>query len=152
MALYSPSVTRLSRGIIYSVEFLQTGQVMSVNRRSMLSKSIACAPWGALTVTDRAPVRNTRSAFRSPRHTAPKRPCQGETHWLYYSPSNLAHGNPVFTRERMHLINENLAVGNAQDAERPVRFMTAILNVAAESQIEPPAGRSYAWSPFKEFS
>src|SRR2546428_6512776 len=73
-------------------------------------------------------------------------------HWLYYSPSSLAHGNPVFTRERMHLINENLAVGNAQDAERPVRFMTAILNVAAESQIEPPAGRAYAWIPFKEFS
>src|SRR3989442_4106477 len=73
-------------------------------------------------------------------------------HWLYYSPSSLARGNPVFTRERMHLINENLAVGNAQDAERPVRFMTAILNVAAESQIEPPAGRAYAWIPFKEFS
>ncbi len=73
-------------------------------------------------------------------------------HWLYYSPSSLAHGNPVFTRERMHLINENLAVGNAQDAERPVRFMTAILNVAAESQIEPPAGRAYAWIPLKEFA
>ena len=73
-------------------------------------------------------------------------------HWLYYSPSSPAHGNPVFTRERMHLINENLAVGNAQDAERPVRFMTAVLNVAAESQIEPPAGRAYAWIPFKEFA
>jgi protein-tyrosine phosphatase len=60
--------------------------------------------------------------------------------------------NPCFTRECMHLINENLAVGNAQDAERPVRFMTAILNVAAESQIAPPPGLAYAWIPFKEFT
>src|SRR2546422_10472519 len=52
----------------------------------------------------------------------------------------------------MHLINENLAVGNAQDAERPVRFMTAILNVAAESQVAPPPGLAYAWIPFKEFA
>ena len=64
----------------------------------------------------------------------------------------MAHGNAVCTRERMHLINENLAVGNAQDAERPVRFMTAILNVAAESQIAPPPGLAYAWIPFKEFA
>lgn len=71
---------------------------------------------------------------------------------LYYSPSSPACGNPVFIRERMHLINENLAVGNAQDAERPVRFMTAILNVAAESQVAPPPGLAYAWIPFKEFS
>ena len=48
----------------------------------------------------------------------------------------------------MHLINENMAVGNAEDAARPVRFMTAILNVAAESRIDPPPGRAYAWIPF----
>ena len=71
---------------------------------------------------------------------------------LYYSPSSPGRGNPVFIRERMHLINENLAVGNAQDAERPVRFMTAILNVAAESQVAPPPGLAYAWIPFKEFT
>src|SRR5437667_11227921 len=52
----------------------------------------------------------------------------------------------------MHLINDRLAVGNAQDAARPVRIMTAILNVAAESQIDPPPGRVYAWIPFKEFA
>jgi protein-tyrosine phosphatase len=52
----------------------------------------------------------------------------------------------------MHLINDRLAVGNAQDAARPVRIMTAILNVAAESQIDPPPGLVYAWIPFKEFA
>jgi protein-tyrosine phosphatase len=52
----------------------------------------------------------------------------------------------------MHLINENMAVGNAEDAARPVRFMTAILNVAAESQVAPPPGLAYAWIPFKEFA
>src|SRR2546429_9492701 len=51
----------------------------------------------------------------------------------------------------MHLINENLAVGNAEDAARPARLMTAILNVAAESQVAPPPGLAYAWIPFKEF-
>src|SRR5256885_16458785 len=29
--------------------------------------------------------------------------------------------------------------------------MTAILNVAAESQVAPPPGLAYAWIPFKEF-
>ena len=52
----------------------------------------------------------------------------------------------------MHLINDNIAVGNAHDAERPVRLMTAILNVAAENQIDPPTGRVYAWIPFREFA
>ena len=52
----------------------------------------------------------------------------------------------------MHLISECLAVGNAQDAARPSRFMTAVLNVAVENQIEPPEGRQYAWIPFKEFA
>src|SRR2546422_10053305 len=51
----------------------------------------------------------------------------------------------------MHLINENLAVGNAEDAARPARLMTAILNVAGESQVAPPPGLAYAWIPFKEF-
>jgi protein-tyrosine phosphatase len=52
----------------------------------------------------------------------------------------------------MHLINEFLAVGNAEDAARPARLMTAVLNVAAENQIVPPDGRTYAWIPFKEFT
>jgi len=52
----------------------------------------------------------------------------------------------------MHLINEFLAVGNAEDAARPARLMTAVLNVAAENQIAPPDGRMYAWIPFKEFT
>src|SRR5213593_3814921 len=37
---------------------------MSVNRRSMLSKSIACVSQCALTVMDRAPVRNTTERFQ----------------------------------------------------------------------------------------
>ena len=52
----------------------------------------------------------------------------------------------------MHLINEYLAVGNAQDVVRPARLMTAVLNVAEENKIEPPEGRAYAWIPFKEFA
>jgi protein-tyrosine phosphatase len=52
----------------------------------------------------------------------------------------------------MHLINEFLAVGNAEDAARPARLMTAVLNVASENQIVPPDGRTYAWIPFKEFA
>jgi protein-tyrosine phosphatase len=52
----------------------------------------------------------------------------------------------------MHLINEFLAVGNAEDAARPARLMTVVLNVAAENQIAPPDGRTYAWIPFKEFA
>ncbi len=52
----------------------------------------------------------------------------------------------------MHLINDFLAVGNAQDAARPARLMTVVLNVAAENKIDPPTGRTYAWIPFKEFT
>ena len=51
----------------------------------------------------------------------------------------------------MHLINEFLAVGNAEDVARPARLMTAVLNVATENQIA-PGGRAYAWIPFKEFA
>jgi len=32
----------------------------------------------------------------------------------------------------MHLINEYLAVGNAEDAARPAKIVTVVLNVAAE--------------------
>ncbi len=52
----------------------------------------------------------------------------------------------------MHLINEFLAVGNAEDAVKPARLITVVLNVAAENQIAPPDGRAYAWIPFKEFA
>lgn len=52
----------------------------------------------------------------------------------------------------MHMITEHVAVGNVEDAARPPRLMTVILNVAAEKQITPPAGRTYAWIPFKEFA
>lgn len=52
----------------------------------------------------------------------------------------------------MHLITEHLAVGNAEDAARPHRLMSAILNVAAENQITPPVGKTYGWIPFKEFA
>ena len=52
----------------------------------------------------------------------------------------------------MHPINEHLAVGNAEDAAKPAKFITAVLNVAAENQIEQPDGRAYTWIPFKEFA
>ena len=52
----------------------------------------------------------------------------------------------------MHPINEYLAVGNAQDAAQPAKFITAVLNVAAENKIDQPDGRAYAWIPFKEYA
>ena len=52
----------------------------------------------------------------------------------------------------MHPINEFLAVGNAEDAAKPARLITVVLNVAAENQIAPPDGRVYAWIPFKEYA
>ena len=52
----------------------------------------------------------------------------------------------------MHLINEYLAVGNAEDAAKPAQLMTAVLNVAAENQIASTDGRTYASIPLKEFS
>lgn len=52
----------------------------------------------------------------------------------------------------MHPINEFLAVGNAEDAAKPAQFITVVLNVAAENQVAPPDGRTYAWIPFKEFA
>lgn len=52
----------------------------------------------------------------------------------------------------MHLINECLAVGNAEDAARPAGLITVVLNVAAENRIDPPDGRAYAWIPFTEYA
>jgi len=52
----------------------------------------------------------------------------------------------------MHPINEYLAVGNAQDAAQPAKFITVVLNVAAENKIDQPDGRAYTWIPFKEFA
>ena len=52
----------------------------------------------------------------------------------------------------MHPINEYLAVGNAQDAAQPAKFITVVLNVAAENKIDQPDGRAYAWIPFKEYA
>lgn len=52
----------------------------------------------------------------------------------------------------MHLINEFLAVGNAEDAAKPARLITVVLNVAAENQIAPPDGRAYTWIPFAEYA
>ncbi len=52
----------------------------------------------------------------------------------------------------MHLINEYLAVGNAEDAAKPAKLITVVLNVAAENKIDQPDGRAYTWIPFKEFA
>lgn len=52
----------------------------------------------------------------------------------------------------MHPINEFLAVGNAEDAAKPAKFITVVLNVAAENKIAQPEGRAYHWIPFKEFA
>ena len=97
-------------------------------------------------------MRNTAERFQIAAPDCFETALSGKDALAILQPEQPGARNPVFTHERMHLINENLAVGNAQDAERPVRFMTAILNVAAESQIAPPSGLAYAWIPFKEFA
>jgi protein-tyrosine phosphatase len=52
----------------------------------------------------------------------------------------------------MHLITDHLAVGNSDDAANPHWLMSAILNVAAETAVLPPKGRTYHWIPFAEFT
>ena len=52
----------------------------------------------------------------------------------------------------MHLITDHLAVGDSDDAEHPHWLMSAILNVASETTVLPPKGRTYHWIPFAEFA
>jgi protein-tyrosine phosphatase len=52
----------------------------------------------------------------------------------------------------MHLITDHLAVGNSEDAANPHWLMSAILNVALETTVLPPKGRTYHWIPFTEFA
>lgn len=51
----------------------------------------------------------------------------------------------------MHQITETLAVGNIYDAERPPATFGALLLVAEEFSIEPPAGLAYSKIPLKEY-
>jgi protein-tyrosine phosphatase len=52
----------------------------------------------------------------------------------------------------MHLITENLLVGNINDAREPPAKIGALLLVAAEYTLEPPSWLLYAWIPFAEFA
>ena len=52
----------------------------------------------------------------------------------------------------MHLITDHLAVGNSDDAANPHWLISAILNVALETTVLPPKGRTYHWIPFAEFA
>ncbi len=52
----------------------------------------------------------------------------------------------------MHLITDRLAVGDSADAANPHWLMSAILNVASETTVLPPKGRTYHWIPFAEYA
>ena len=52
----------------------------------------------------------------------------------------------------MHLITDTLILGNIDDARQPMSAIKALLLVAEEYTIEPPAWIEYEKIPFKEFS
>lgn len=52
----------------------------------------------------------------------------------------------------MHLITDTLLLGNIDDARQPMAAIGALLLVAEEYQVEPPAWLEYQHIPFKEFS
>lgn len=51
----------------------------------------------------------------------------------------------------MYQITDKLAVGNVHDAEKPPASIGALLMVAAELSMAPPAGVAYARIPLKEY-
>lgn len=51
----------------------------------------------------------------------------------------------------MHQITERLFVGNIYDAEKPPTVVGALLLVAAEFTVEPPAGLALERIPIKEY-
>lgn len=53
---------------------------------------------------------------------------------------------------RMHYVTESLLVGNVNDAEHPPPSVGAVLFLAAERKIEPPAGVLFERVPLNEFS
>lgn len=52
----------------------------------------------------------------------------------------------------MHLITDSILVGNIDDARRPPDAIRALLLVAEEYEISPPADVAYERIPMKEFS
>lgn len=52
----------------------------------------------------------------------------------------------------MHLITQQLAVGDAEDVLHPPAHVSVILNVAAEHRITSPSDRTYSWIPFIDFA
>jgi protein-tyrosine phosphatase len=52
----------------------------------------------------------------------------------------------------MHMITENLLVGNINDARDPAVKIGALLLVAAEHTVEPPSWLSYDKIPFSEYA
>lgn len=52
----------------------------------------------------------------------------------------------------MHLVTDSLLVGNLEDAQDPSPAIGALLFVAEEHTVRPPAWIDYAKIPFKEFA
>ncbi len=52
----------------------------------------------------------------------------------------------------MHFITDSLLVGNRDDAHEPAPFVSGLLLVAGEYQVQPPPWVSYHAVPLKEFA
>lgn len=51
----------------------------------------------------------------------------------------------------MHFVNEQLLVGNIEDAQKPPPFVGSVLFVSGEHTIPPPKGVAYHFIPLKEY-
>lgn len=51
----------------------------------------------------------------------------------------------------MHFVNEQLMVGNIEDAQKPPAFVGSVLFVSGEHAIAPPKGVAYNYIPLKEY-
>lgn len=58
----------------------------------------------------------------------------------------------LYTLKTMHLVTDWLLVGNLEDARDPSPMIRALLFVAAEHTVRPPAGIDYAKIPLTEFA
>ncbi len=51
----------------------------------------------------------------------------------------------------MHFVNEQLMVGNVDDAQKPPPYVQSVLFVSGEHTIKPPQGVNYQYIPLKEY-
>jgi protein-tyrosine phosphatase len=52
----------------------------------------------------------------------------------------------------MHFVNEQLLIGNIEDAQQPPPYVNAVLFLSAEHEITPPKGVAYVKVSLKEYA